>query len=97
MRPGTHFPMRRQKNPQDFGLSRIVEDGEYLSSSAGTPSHMAPEVHEKKCNHKSDIWSCGVILYFLFSALDCKGILPKRLNTKNGKSMFQMKVWKGRE
>ena len=50
----------------DFGLSRIVKDGEYLSSIAGTPSHMAPEVHDKRSNHKSDIWSCGVILYFLF-------------------------------
>lgn len=41
-------PVLRLGEVSDFGLSRLVEDGEYLSTSAGTPSHMAPEVHEKR-------------------------------------------------
>lgn len=74
----------------DFGLSRIVKDGEYLSSVAGTPSHMAPEVHDKRCNHKSDIWSCGVILYFLFC-----GELPFKDEeaTKKGQYKVSGPLW----
>eukprot|EP00931_Biecheleriopsis_adriatica_P008427 TRINITY_DN109614_c0_g1_i1.p1 TRINITY_DN109614_c0_g1~~TRINITY_DN109614_c0_g1_i1.p1 ORF type:complete len:610 (-),score=97.10 TRINITY_DN109614_c0_g1_i1:182-2011(-) len=51
----------------DFGLSRIVKEGEFLTSVAGTLSHMAPEVLAKKYDHACDMWSCGVILYFLLS------------------------------
>jgi len=51
---------------------------------------MAPEVHEKKCNHKSDIWSCGVILYFLFS-----GELPfkNEEETKKGRYKVDGSLW----
>eukprot|EP00913_Durusdinium_trenchii_P011739 g11025.t1 len=74
----------------DFGLSRLVEDGEYLSTSAGTPSHMAPEVHEKRSNHKSDVWSCGVILYYIYC-----GELPFKSEeeTKKGRYKVNGPVW----
>ena len=67
-----------------------MKDGEYLSSVAGTPSHMAPEVHDKRCNHKSDIWSCGVILYFLFC-----GELPFKDEeaTKKGQYKVSGPLW----
>ncbi|CAJ1426755.1 unnamed protein product [Effrenium voratum] len=69
----------------DFGLSRIVEDGEYLSSSAGTPSHMAPEVYEKRANHKVDIWSCGVMLYYLAC-----GDLPFKNENETCRARYRM-------
>ncbi|CAG2243802.1 AMPK [Mytilus edulis] len=71
----------------DFGLSNMMQDGEFLRTSCGSPNYAAPEVISGKlyagpevdiwsCGvpnmfTKVDIWSCGVILY----ALLC-GTLP---------------------
>ncbi|CAE7237717.1 CPK2 [Symbiodinium sp. CCMP2456] len=63
----TEVLRRTSLKVSDFGLSRIVEEGEYLSSMGGTPSHMAPEVFERYYNHKCDLWSCGVLMYYLTS------------------------------
>ncbi|KAK8523418.1 hypothetical protein V6N13_113365 [Hibiscus sabdariffa] len=60
----------------DFGLSAFTEhlkqDG-LLHTSCGTPAYVAPDVIGKKGydGSKSDIWSCGVILYVLLA-----GFLP---------------------
>ncbi|KAI3386487.1 hypothetical protein SNEBB_005290 [Seison nebaliae] len=57
----------------DFGLSNMMEDGEFLKTSCGSPNYAAPEVISGKLypGPEVDIWSCGVILY----ALLC-GTLP---------------------
>lgn len=60
----------------DFGLSALAEtrrqDG-LLHTSCGTPSYVAPEVIDQKGydGAKSDIWSCGVVLFVLLA-----GFLP---------------------
>ena len=52
----------------DFGLSKILGPGEKCSESYGTPGYAAPEViMENKYDFKADIWSIGVITYYLFS------------------------------
>lgn len=56
----------------DFGLSALSEskrqDG-LLHTTCGTPAYVAPEVISKKGydGAKSDIWSCGVILFVLLA------------------------------
>lgn len=57
----------------DFGLSNIMKDGEFLTTSCGSPNYAAPEVISGKLyfGPEVDVWSCGVILY----ALLC-GCLP---------------------
>lgn len=57
----------------DFGLSNLMEDGDFLATSCGSPNYAAPEVISGKLYHgpEVDVWSCGVILY----ALLC-GCLP---------------------
>jgi serine/threonine protein kinase len=54
----------------DFGLSNIVQDGEFLKTSCGSPNYAAPEVIEGKyySGEEVDVWSCGVILYALLTA-----------------------------
>ena len=50
----------------DFGTSKFREK-EYEDELIGSPYFMAPEVIEKKYDNKCDIWSIGVILYFIIT------------------------------
>lgn len=60
----------------DFGFSKDFEEG-WLKSFCGTPLTMAPEVLKReKYNEKCDIWSLGVITYFLL--YDKYPFLPNR-------------------
>ncbi|XP_076923212.1 CBL-interacting protein kinase 2-like [Bidens hawaiensis] len=60
----------------DFGLSALAEtkrqDG-LLHTCCGSPAYVAPEVINQKGydGAKADIWSCGVVLFFLLA-----GFLP---------------------
>lgn len=48
----------------DFGLSKLVtESRNSLSFGRGTPYYMAPEMLQRRGDHKSDIYSLGVMLY----------------------------------
>ncbi|XDV11346.1 hypothetical protein PO909_000312 [Leuciscus waleckii] len=50
----------------DFGSSKALERAdEYANSVVGTNLYISPEVHRKKYNSKSDIWSLGWLLHDL--------------------------------
>lgn len=55
----------------DFGLSKASKNNKNLTTVAGTPYYMAPEVLDGSYSQKADIWSLGVLLYTLVS-----GYLP---------------------
>lgn len=56
----------------DFGLSGIMKENNLLSTCAGTPGFMAPEVIKSNgYGYECDMWSVGVLAYFLLS-----GVLP---------------------
>ena len=61
----------------DFGLAQRCDPNTFLVEVAGTPYYMAPEVQRKNYDHRSDIWSLGVLAYILMS-----GRPP--INGKNG-------------
>ena len=50
----------------DFGLSKIILNNETCNGQFGTPNYMAPELtYYDDYNYKIDIWSLGIILYYL--------------------------------
>jgi calcium-dependent protein kinase len=49
----------------DFGLSCIFEPNQVLTTKAGTPYYVAPQVLAGKYDQLSDLWSCGVIMYVM--------------------------------
>ena len=49
----------------DFGLSCRFEPGQQMSTKAGTPYYVAPQVLAGKYDHSCDVWSAGVIMYII--------------------------------
>jgi serine/threonine protein kinase len=50
----------------DFGCSKIFKKGnKKFKDIIGTLFYIAPEVIKNNYNEKCDLWSCGVIMYFL--------------------------------
>lgn len=49
----------------DFGLSNTYKESEKLHTSCGSPCYAAPELikGEPYFGVKTDIWSCGVVLF----------------------------------
>ena len=48
----------------DYGLSKLVTHSQRsMSMGRGTPYYMAPEMLQRKGDHRSDIYSLGVMLY----------------------------------
>jgi serine/threonine protein kinase/tetratricopeptide (TPR) repeat protein len=63
---------RGQVKVLDFGLARSagVADTTRYGSSAGTPAYMAPEqVHGEKADHRSDLFSFGVVFYEMLTGV----------------------------
>ena len=50
----------------DFGMSNFVGDNG-LNTFAGTPYYIAPEIIQGAYSKECDIWSLGVLMYFLLS------------------------------
>ncbi|KAH7438322.1 hypothetical protein KP509_04G009900 [Ceratopteris richardii] len=61
----------------DFGLSTFFKPGDVFRDLAGSACYVAPEVLRGEYGPEADIWSAGVILYFLLS-----GSLPFVADTK---------------
>ena len=52
----------------DFGCSKILSRKKYkFNDVIGTCDYMSPEVAQNKYNEKCDLWSCGVIMFVLFT------------------------------
>jgi calcium-dependent protein kinase len=49
----------------DFGTSALLDNTRNINQRYGTPYYTAPEILKNRFSDKSDIWSCGVILYIM--------------------------------
>jgi len=82
----------------DFGLSSQFKEGQAMSTRAGTPYYVAPEVLASRYDHMCDNWSAGVIMYILlcgsppFYGKDDQEVLAK---VKRGHVIFDPMDWKG--
>jgi len=64
-------PVTRKATVFDFGLSLEMDKDNNVTECCGSPLYMAPEVILRKQRHNavlSDIWSLGVIFYYLLFA-----------------------------
>ena len=64
----------------DFGVGKMVHEGEILTDQCGTPAYIAPEILENKGYEGPpvDVWSSGVVLYAMLS-----GTVPFKANNLN--------------
>jgi len=63
----------------DFGLSKILGNKETTNEGYGTVAFIAPEILQRlPYNYKVDIWSLGIIMYFIIS-----GEIPFMPKSKN--------------
>jgi calcium-dependent protein kinase len=81
----------------DFGLSCPFTAGQILKTKAGTPYYVAPEVLEGAYTERSDLWSCGVIMFVLHCGYppffgENDGEVLKKV--KSGKFEFAQQDWK---
>jgi len=81
----------------DFGLSCEFKQGQVMTTKAGTPYYVAPQVLAGKYDHMSDLWSCGVIMFVLlcgyppfFGDTDAEVLSKVRL----GNFTFNASDWK---
>ena len=64
----------------DFGVSKLVKQGEVIKEQCGTPAYIAPEIikNEGYEGYTVDIWSLGVVLYTMLC-----GTIPFKANNIN--------------
>lgn len=79
----------------DFGISTEIK-GYNLTESIGTVLYVAPEVILSDYNEKCDIWSIGIIMFYLLSGkLPFAGINQKEIMQKVivGELKFEDAIW----
>jgi calcium-dependent protein kinase len=81
----------------DFGCSKFFTKDQKLSDIIGTCLYIAPEVVLNDYDEKSDLWSCGVIMYILLSGkapFYVKNYDEIMENIKKGKFTFDFPIFK---
>ena len=55
----------------DFGVSRILQEGDVMYEHCGTPAYIAPEIFKDEGyeGFACDIWSAGVTLYYMLAGV----------------------------
>ena len=51
----------------DWGIACKIKEGEKLTLPTGSPLYMAPEVIQGLYDNKCDVWSCGILMYYMLT------------------------------
>jgi calcium-dependent protein kinase len=82
----------------DFGFAAIYNPTQGMKDVLGTPLFIAPEIiSEKKYNSAADIWSLGIVTFFLicgYPPFDGEDRTELFSNIKSAKLKFSGKIWK---
>ena len=76
----------------DFGMSKIVDNTITTENKiVGSLYYLAPEVLDKNYNEKCDLWSCGVIMYYLLTKkFPFSGVFKNEITEKIKKGEFDI-------
>ena len=80
----------------DFGMAKIAK-GNHLGTKLGTPYYVAPEVLNGQYCLKCDVWSLGIIAYFLLAGeppFQAESISQLFMKIYAGEVSFKNPVWK---
>jgi serine/threonine protein kinase len=82
----------------DFGLSKVMLDGQTSTDPYGTLAYCSPEiVHKSEHTEKTDVWSMGVILYIMLSQrmpfLSNESDLITKYNILNKEITLSSETW----
>ncbi|OMJ65155.1 hypothetical protein SteCoe_39021 [Stentor coeruleus] len=74
----------------DFGMSTCFSKLAHMKSLAGSPGYLAPEVLKGSYNQSCDVWSLGVLLYYMLSSkLPFEGYTLHDIVSKSVKGAFR--------
>ena len=51
----------------DFGLSKLVKDGNLMMTKLGSPYYVSPEVLEGNYDKRCDLWAVGVLTFMMLA------------------------------
>jgi len=83
----------------DFGFAAKITEGQKnkpLTSLVGSPYYIAPEVLSREYDYRCDLWSAGILLYFMLShAFPFKGPNTDEIfhSIKKEKVSFDGLIW----
>ncbi len=82
----------------DFGIAKMLESNEVLTTMAGSFGYAAPEVMLKRGHGKPvDMWSLGVITYTLlcgYSPFRSESLVDLIEECKSGRVVYHERYWK---
>ena len=82
----------------DFGTAiKLCNPNETVNEAQGTIYYMAPEVHQGCYGIKCDVWSLGIMLFFMLTGrFPFKGDTEEEItnNIKVGQINYALKEWK---
>ena len=82
----------------DFGFAVDYSDRDQLSKLVGSPYYIAPEVLSESYDFRCDLWSVGILLYYMLShSFPFKGTNSEEIfhSIKKDKVNFDGLAWEG--
>jgi calcium/calmodulin-dependent protein kinase I len=101
LKPENLLYLTREEDSQlvlaDFGIAKMLESNQVLTTMAGSFGYAAPEVMEKRGHSKPvDLWSLGVITYTLlcgYSPFRSESMSDLIEECRNERVIFHPRYW----